>query len=180
MGTELLSSETVFEGKVFDVRVDDVRLPNGHRTRIDLVIHAGAVTFIPLDGEGSIWFVRQYRHATGGHLLELPAGTLEPGEDPAATAARECREEIGMSAGKLEVLGGFYLAPGYSNEYMHVFLATDLKPDALERDADELIEVVKMPVSQIVAQIHSGTIQDAKTLAALHMAQRELGIRANS
>lgn len=177
MGVELLSSEKAFEGKVFDVRIDQVRLANGHETRIDIVEHAGAVTFIPVDDEGEIWFVRQYRHATGRELLELPAGTLEAGEDPATTAARECREEIGMSAGKLEDLGGFFLAPGYSNEYMHVFLATDLQPDALERDADELIEVVKMPFTQAVAQVHAGEILDAKTLAALHLAGKELGPR---
>jgi len=85
MAIELLSSEVVFEGKIFDVQIDQVRLANDHETRIDLVIHSGAVTLIPIGEDGSIWFVRQYRHATGGSLLELPAGTLEPGEDPETT-----------------------------------------------------------------------------------------------
>ncbi len=176
MSIEVLSSEVLFEGKIFDVRVDRVRLANGHKTRIDLVIHSGAVTMIPIGEDGSIWFVRQYRHATGGYLLELPAGTLEQGEDPAITAARECREEIGMAPGRLENLGGFFLAPGYSNEYMHVFLATDLKPDALAPDADEVIEIEKLTVQEVKAHIRDGGFRDAKTLACLQLAETKLGI----
>ncbi len=180
MSIEVLSSEVLFEGKIFDVRVDRVRLANGHKTRIDLVIHSGAVTMIPIGEDGSIWFVRQYRHATGGYLLELPAGTLEQGEDPAITAARECREEIGMAPGRLENLGGFFLAPGYSNEYMHVFLAADLKPDALAPDADEVIEIEKLTVQEVKAHIRDGGFRDAKTLACLHLAETKLGILSKS
>jgi ADP-ribose pyrophosphatase len=180
MAIEIISSEIVFEGKVFDVQIDQVRLANDHEARIDLVIHAGAVTLIPVAEDGSIWFVRQYRHATGGHLLELPAGTLEPGEDPATTAARESREEIGMAPGRLENLGGFYLAPGYSNEYMHVFLATDLKPDALAPDPDEIIEIEKLTPQEVRVQIEDGGFQDAKTLACLQMAETAYGILSKS
>ena len=180
MAIELISSEVAFEGKVFDVRVDQVRLPNGHETRIDIVIHSGTVTLIPRDSDGAIWFVRQYRHATGGYLLELPAGTREQGEDPASTAARECREEIGMAPGRLEDLGGFYLAPGYSNEYMHIFLATDFEPDALARDPDEIIEIEKLTAQEVVAQIRGGGFQDAKTLAAFQLAEAALGIFTQS
>ncbi len=180
MAIEVLSSEVVFEGKVFDVQIDQVRLANDHEARIDLVIHSGAVTLIPIGEDGSIWFVRQYRHATGGHLLELPAGTLEPGEDPASTAARESREEIGMAPGQLDHLGGFYLAPGYSNEYMHVFLATDLQPDALAPDPDELIEVEKLTPQKVRTQIKDGGFQDAKTLACLQLAEAMRGILSKS
>ncbi len=180
MAIEVLSSEVVFEGKVFDVRIDRVRLANEHETRIDLVIHSGAVTLIPIGEDGSIWFVRQYRHATGGNLLELPAGTLEQGEDPASAAARECREEIGMAPGRLNNLGGFYLAPGYSNEYMYVFSATDLKPDPLSPDPDEVIEIEKLTVQEVMAQVKSGGFQDAKTLACLQLAESALGILSKS
>jgi len=180
MAIELVSSEVAFEGKVFDVRVDHVRLADGHETRIDLVIHSGAVTLIPVDEDGAIWFVRQYRHATDGYLLELPAGTLEPGEDPVSTAARESREEIGMAPGRLEDLGGFYLAPGYSNEYMYVFLAMDLEPDALAPDPGEIIEIEKLTAQEVVAQIRGGGFQDAKTLAALQLAETALGILSQS
>lgn len=180
MAIELVSSKVAFEGKVFDVRVDQVRLADGHETRIDLVIHSGAVTLIPVGEDGAIWFVRQYRHATGGYLLELPAGTLEPGEDPVSTAAREAREEIGMAPGRLEDLGGFYLAPGYSNEYMYVFLAMDLEPDALAPDPGEIIEIEKLTAQEVVAQIRGGGFQDAKTLAALQLAETALGILSQS
>lgn len=180
MAFELVSSEVVFEGKVFDVRVDRVRFPDGHETRLDIVVHSGAVTLIPRDQDGAIWFVRQYRHAAGGHLLELPAGTLEPGEDPATAAARECREEIGMAPGRLDDLGGFYLAPGYSSEYMHVFLATDLKPDPLAPDPDEILEIQKLAEQEVVDQIRGGGFQDAKTLAALQLAGKGVGIVSRS
>ncbi|MEE9216589.1 MAG: NUDIX hydrolase [Anaerolineales bacterium] len=180
MAIEVLSSEVVFEGKVFDVRIDRVRLANDYETRIDLVIHPGAVTFIPIGKDGLIWFVRQYRHATGSHLLELPAGTLEQGEEPATTAARECREEIGMVPGQLDNLGGFYLAPGYSNEYMHVFAATDLKPDALVPDPDEVIEIEKLTAQEVMAHVKDGEFQDAKTLACLQLAELKLGIFSKS
>jgi ADP-ribose pyrophosphatase len=180
MGFEVLSSELAFQGKVFDVRVDQVRLEESHEFRVDVVVHADAVTFIPIDQDGAIWFVRQYRHATGIHLLELPAGTLEQGEDPARTAARECREEIGMAPGHLEALGGFYLAPGYSNEYMHVFMATDLTPDALARDPDEIIEIKKLGANDVVSLMREGGFQDAKTLAALQMADSIRGILSQS
>ncbi|MFQ5944314.1 MAG: NUDIX hydrolase [Anaerolineales bacterium] len=180
MAIEVLSSEIVFEGKVFDVRVDQVRLAGDRETRIDIVIHSGAVTFIPIDQDGTIWFVRQYRHATGDYLLELPAGTLEPGEDPALTAARESREEIGMAPSHMKAIGGFYLAPGYSNEYMHVFIATGLEPDARMPDPDEIIEIEKLSVPEVVGQLHSGGFQDAKTLAALQLADSTLGILSQS
>jgi len=176
MAFDLVSSEVVFEGKVFDVRIDQVRFPDGHETRLDLVVHSGAVALIPRDEDGAIWFVRQYRHAASGHLLELPAGTLEPGEEPASAAARECREEIGMAPSRLEDLGGFYLAPGYSSEYMHVFLATDLKADPLAPDPDEILEIQKLSQQEVVAQIRGGGFQDAKTLAALQLAGIGLGI----
>jgi len=180
MAIEVLSSEVVFEGKIFDVQIDQVRLANDHETRIDLVIHSGAVTLIPVGEDGSIWFVRQYRHATGSHLLELPAGTLDPGEDPASAAARESREEIGMAAGQLDNLGGFYLAPGYSNEYMQVFLATDLRPDALAPDVDEVIEIEKLTPQEVTTQIMGGGFQDAKTLACLQLAETMRGILSKS
>ncbi len=180
MAIEVLSSKVVFEGKIFDVQIDQVRLANDHETRIDLVIHSGAVTLIPVGNDGSIWFVRQYRHATGGHLLELPAGTLEPGEDPASTAVRESREEIGMAPGQIDHLGGFYLAPGYSNEYMNVYLATDLQPDALAPDPDELIEIEKLSPQEVRTLITDGGFQDAKTLACLHLADTMHGILSKS
>ena len=120
-----------------------------------------------MDEQGNLLFVRQYRPAAGKELLELPAGTLDEGEAPEACARREVREEAGMAAGQLEALGGFYLAPGYSTEYMHVYLATELRPDPLEADADEFLSVELISLGAALKMARSGEILDAKSLAAL-------------
>lgn len=175
MAFEVISSETVFKGRVFDVRQDQVSLPDGRTARLDVVAHAGAVTLVPLDDAGQIWFIRQYRHPAGRVLLELPAGVMEAGEAPEVTAGREVREEIGMAAAKLELLGEFFLAPGYSTEYMYVYLATGLREDPLQADEDELIEIEKIPAARALEMAAQGEIQDAKSLAALLLARRFFG-----
>jgi len=169
MAFETVQTETIYQGRAFQVRKDLVRLPDGVVTQLDIVQHVGAVTVIPLDDEDRVWFVRQYRHATGKHLLELPAGTIEPGELPEVCAAREIREEVGMRAGKLHKLGEFFLAPGYSTEYMHVFLATDLVPDPLPGDQDEFLSIERIPLSALDQSVRSGAIQDGKTLAGIYL-----------
>jgi len=167
---ELIRSERVFQGRAFAVRVDQLRRPDGEISRIDLVEHVGAVALLPLGQDGLIWLVRQYRHPAGKRLLELPAGTLEPGEPPEECARRECREEIGMAPGRLERLGGFYLAPGYSTEYLHVFLAADLQPSPLPGDEDEQLEIERLGLVQVLQRMRRGEIEDAKSLAALLLA----------
>ena len=171
MKYQTLQSEPVYQGKAFRVRRDQVRLPDDKLTRLDIVEHIGAVTILPLDADGRIWFVRQYRHAAAQELLELPAGTLEPGEPPEACARREIREETGLAAGELRKLGEFFLAPGYSTEYMHVFLGTDLHPDPLPGDQDEFLSVEAHLAGEVFEMITRGEIQDAKTLAALLLAR---------
>lgn len=180
MPLETLKSETVYHGKAFAVRRELIRLPNGNETWLDIVDHPGAVTLVPVDPQGRVYFVRQYRHPIGGEILELPAGTLDPGEEPEACALREVREEIGMSASRLEKLGEFFLAPGYSTEYMHIFLATGLKPSPLPGDEDEIIQVVSLAPARAFELIAEGQIRDAKTLAALYLAQPHLGNAAGS
>lgn len=170
MEFKTLKSETVYEGKAFDVRREQLLLPDGKTTWFDIVIHPGAVTLIPIDAIGRILFVRQYRHAVGKELLELPAGTLNVGEEPAACALREVREETGMSAGKLEKVGEFYLVPGYSTEYMHLYLASDLQVDPLPGDEDEFITVEAIHLEDLPELISQGALQDAKSLAALSLA----------
>jgi ADP-ribose pyrophosphatase len=171
MEFKTLKSENVYEGKAFDVRREQLLLPDGKTTWFDIVVHPGAVTLIPIDTLGRILFVRQYRHAVGKELLELPAGTLNVGEEPAACALREVREEIGMSAGKLEKVGEFYLVPGYSTEYMHLYLASDLQVDPLPGDEDEFITVEAIPLDALPDLISQGVLQDAKSLAALSLAE---------
>lgn len=173
---ETITSSHVYKGRAFDVRSDRVRLPNGAETTLDIVEHSGAVTIVPIDEQNRLWFVRQYRHAAGLILLEFPAGTLEAEEDPAYCAAREIREEIGMAASQLEKIGSFYLAPGYSSEFMHVYLARGLSPSPLQGDADEFLQVETIPLHKVIEMARHGKIQDGKTLAALFLALPHLNI----
>lgn len=174
MKFETLRSEDLYQGRVFSVHQDLVRLPDGRTTRLDIVEHGGAVTILPVDEEGQIWFVRQYRHPAGTEILELPAGTLEDGEDPLACAQREIQEEIGMRAGQFQKIGEFFLAPGYSTEFMHVYLATSLSPSPMPADADEFLHTEKYPITQVYQMAQTGEIRDAKTLAALLLATTTL------
>lgn len=174
MSFELIHSETLMKGRAFTIRRDTMKTPDGRETKFDIVEHGGSVIIIPIDDDGNLLFVRQYRHAAGMDLLELPAGTRDGDEPFDQCAAREVREETGMEAGTLTYVGSFYLAPGYSTEYMGVFLATDLKPNPLEADADEFLSVEKIPVKQALQMAEHGDMPDAKTLAALLMAKSTL------
>ncbi len=174
MAFETQESELIYTGKAFNVRRDQVRLPAGNTTSIEVVVHPGAVTLIPIDSQDRILFVRQYRHAVGQELLELPAGTLDEGENPENCALREVREETGMSAANLEKIGEFYLVPGYSTEYMHIYLATNLKSDPLPGDEDEFITVEAVALETVPELVAQGVLQDAKSLAALFLAEPHL------
>jgi ADP-ribose pyrophosphatase len=171
MPFELLRSETLLKGRAFLIRRDHLKTPDGGETKLDIIEHGGSVVIVPLDKDGNLLFVRQYRHAAGLDLLELPAGTLEKGEDPAVCAAREIREETGFAADKIEKIGDFYLAPGYSTEFMHVYLAQDLRHDPLEADADEFLSVESIPCAEAIQMAVEGKIPDAKSLAALLLAK---------
>jgi len=149
------------------VRVDEVEMPSGRRSTREVVEHHDAVVVVPLDGEGGVYLVRQFRLAVGKHLLELPAGGIEPGEAPEACVARELREEIGMRPGKVERLGGFYSAPGFTNEYLYLFVARDLHPDRLPAEDAEVIDVVRVSLKEIPRLIASGEIEDSKSIAGL-------------
>lgn len=174
MPFEFIKSEPVFQGRAFKIRRDSLKTPDGRETKYEIVEHNGSVIIIPIDEQGNLLFVRQYRHAAGMDLLELPAGTREGDEPHEVCAAREIREETGMAAGKLERIGNFYLAPGYSTEYMAVFLATELTHNPLEADADEFLELEKIPINQAIAMAEKGEMPDAKTLAALFLARAYL------
>jgi len=171
MDFKVIDSQLVYQGRAFNVRRDQVALPDGSSAWWDIVEHVDSIMVIPVDGEGRIWFVRQYRHPATQEVLEMPAGVLESGESPEACASREIREEIGMTAGKLQKIGEFFLAAGYSSEYMHVYLATDLRPDPLEADADEFLSVEKITAADAYHLAETNQIHDSKTLAGLLLAQ---------
>jgi ADP-ribose pyrophosphatase len=175
MPFELLKSESIFQGRAFNIRRDTLKTPDGGETKLDIVEHGGSVVIIPVDADGNLLFVRQYRHAAGLDLLELPAGTRDGDEPHDECAAREIREETGMEAGTLQRIGDFYLAPGYSTEFMAVFLATDLRHNPLDADDDEFLQVEKIPVKEAIEMAERGKMPDAKSLAALLLARPHLG-----
>lgn len=176
MSFELIKSEQLFQGRVFKIRRDTLKTPDGGETKLDIVEHGGSVIIIPVDNDGNLLFIRQYRHAAGMSLLELPAGTRDGNEPFEECAAREIREETGMEAGTLKKVGEFYLAPGYSTEFMGVFLATDLKHNPLDADEDEFLELEKIPVKEALAMAERGEMPDAKSLAALLLARPYLNL----
>jgi ADP-ribose pyrophosphatase len=164
---ETLSSRRLYEGAVVKLRLDCVRLPSGRETLREVVEHNGAVTVVAVDREGRVLLVRQHRHPVGRPLLELPAGTLDRGEEPEACAARELEEETGFRAGRLERLGGFFVAPGYCTEYIQAYLATELEPGRAGGDEDEEMQVLALPLAEVLRLVDSGGLEDAKSLAAL-------------
>ena len=170
----LLRSERLYEGHVINLRVDHVRLPDGLTVEREIVEHGGAVAIVPLDDEGHVYLVRQYRPAVGRNLLEIPAGGLKPGEEPVHCAERELQEEAGLFPGKLEPLGAFYPVPGYSSERIHLFLARELRPASLPGDADESITVERVSLAEVLERIDEGAIEDGKTIAGVLRVARHL------
>ena len=171
MSLEIIQSTSVYKGRAFDVRTDEVRREDGGIMYLDVVEHQNSVTILPLDEYGNIWFVKQYRHPAGDYLLELPAGVIEVNETPEACAAREIREEIGMASNRLEQIGSFYLAPGYTTEYMYVFLARDLFANPLQADEDEFITIQKFPAPAAMRMAQDGEFKDVKSMGALLLAR---------
>ena len=170
-----LASETAYRGTLVSVKVDTVKLPDGSEITREIVSHPFSVCIVPVDADGNVLLVRQYRKAVESFLLEAPAGKMESGEDPEATALRELQEEVGHRAGKLEPLGSFFVAPGWCTQTIHAYLARDLTPARLDADEDEFIEVVRRPLSEISEMIADGSIRDAKSVASLLLAMRVLG-----
>lgn len=158
----------IYRGRIVHLTVEDVTLPNGHQTPLEIVRHPGAAAIATFDANGDVTLLRQYRHAAGGWLWEVPAGKLDPGEAPETCAARELREEAGLIAGHLEHLGSIVTCPGFCDETIHLYLATDLTSVPPELGADEVIDTVEtVPLHRALEMVRSGEIRDAKTIAAL-------------
>ncbi len=173
MDEATLSSERIYEGKVVNLRVDSVRMADGREAKREVIEHHGAVAIVPVDPAGNIVLVRQYRRPAGAELLELPAGTLEDGEEPDQAVQRELQEETGFRAERIRRLAGFWVAPGYTTEFIHVFLAEGLIESHLDPDEDEAIEVEVHSLAASLAMIDSGQICDAKTIIGLLAVARE-------
>lgn len=166
----ILDRDQIFQGHAFNLEKVHLRLPDGRERYYDLVDHVDAVTILPVDDDGMVSFVRQFRVGAEKELLELPAGVMDQGEDPLTTARRELREETGSDAANLERLGGFYMAAGYSSEYMHVFLATGLSDAPLSQDEDEFLSLEKIDLREVFDLIRTGKIEDGKTISTFFYA----------
>jgi ADP-ribose pyrophosphatase len=175
MEERTVNSRRVFDGRLISVRVDEVELADGRRTRREIVEHPGAVVIAAWDGE-RLATVRQWRHPAGAELLELPAGTLDPGETPLATAARELAEECGLAAGSWLEGPRFYSAPGFCTELLHSFVATDLVEAPRIADADEELETGWLTLPEALAAIDEGRVVDAKSIALIGWLARRLPV----
>ncbi len=170
----VVATRRIHEGRIVNLRVDTVVLPDGRTAQREIVEHSGAIAAVAVDADGRVLMVRQFRLAAGKPLLEVPAGGMEAGEDPAECAARECAEEIGRVPGRLTALFSAWVAPGYATEIIHCFLAEDLKHESKPGDADEFVEVVPATWAEIDVWIAEGSIQDMKSIAALSVARAVL------
>lgn len=172
---ELISSEEIYRGRIFDVSVDTVR-EGGQTYKREIVHHPGSAAIVAVFDDMTVALVRQYRHAVVRYLLEIPAGTLASPERPEEGAARELEEELGVIAARLEKLSEFFVSPGFVEEKMWVYLATDLTETAQRLEEDEMIEVVRVPFTRALEMAASGEIEDAKTIIGLTMAAARLGL----
>lgn len=164
-----------YSSPLFSVKKFDAILPDGKEKVFEMIDIQNAVTILPIDEEGNIYFVEQFRIGAGRALLELPAGKIEAGEDPFVCARRELREETGMDAHEILPLGNFFMTPGYANEFMYCYIARELFSSPLNPDADEFIHIKKLPLVSLASMIKEGKIEDGKTLAILYLAKDLLG-----
>ncbi|MEW6698607.1 MAG: NUDIX hydrolase [Bacillota bacterium] len=162
-----LSSKRIYEGKILNLRVDQVLLPNGKESGREVVEFSQAVTIVAVTGDQKVLLVTQYRYPVAEVLLEAPAGKMDPQENPLACARRELQEETGYTAGSLEKICEFYTTPGFTNELMHVYLAQNLTPGEQNPDEDEFVQVEAIPLQDAIAMIYNGKIRDGKTIAGL-------------
>jgi len=162
-----MQSKNIYTGKIITLNIDTVTLPNGVTIDLEMVRHPGAAAIVPLKDDGTVVLIRQFRHAAGGFIYEVPAGKLHSGEDPMACAARELEEEIGYRAGTLELLSSIFTAPGFTDEVIHIYKATDMTTGQQQLDRDEVLEVIEMPLQEAIDKIRTGMIRDAKTMVGL-------------
>lgn len=166
----MTATRQIYKGRILDVRIEEVRLPNHVTVSLEMIRHPGAAAIVALDDRDSVTLVRQFRHAAGGFIWEIPAGKLDAGEEPLQCARRELREEAGLAANELTQLGSILTTPGFCDERIHIFLARGLTPAPAQLDHDEVLSAHRVPLPHAVEMIRSGEIQDAKTIAGLHLA----------
>jgi ADP-ribose pyrophosphatase len=159
--------KSIYKGRVVNLSLETVTLPNGNTVELEIIHHPGAAAIVPMKDDKTVLLIRQYRHAIGGYILEIPAGKLDPGEDPRECAARELEEEIGLRASSLEPVLTFCTTPGFTDEVIYIFKATGLSPGAQHLGHDEVLEVIELALESAIVQIQDGTIRDGKTIIGL-------------
>ena len=159
--------KSIYKGKIIDLSVETVTLPNGATADLEIITHPGAAAVVPMKDDRTVVMVRQYRHAVGSFIYEIPAGKLHPGEDPRDCAVREVEEETGYKVGRLEPILSFFTTPGFTNEIIHIFVGRELSPGTQNLGADEVLEIIEMPLAQAMDLIQDGVIKDAKTIIGL-------------
>jgi len=163
-------TKTIYKGRVLDLTLEEARLPNGQVVNLEMIRHPGAAAVVPVREDGRVVMIRQYRHAAGGTIYEIPAGRLDGGEAPIDCAKRELREEAGCEAARWVKLGAIFTTPGFTDEKIHLFLAEDLTPVPQDLEKDEVIEVVEHPLAELTGMIARGMVIDGKTICALMLA----------
>jgi ADP-ribose pyrophosphatase len=176
MHEKITHTEPIYSGRVVKLVVHDVELPDGKPSKRELIQHPGAVAIVALDPDQNVLLVRQYRIAADRVLVEIPAGTLNPGEDPETCAVRELQEETGYRPGQIEKIGGIFVAPGYTTEFIHLYMASDLSESRLAHDDDEFLEADRVPLAEALKLIERGDIIDGKSISALLLVARRLGV----
>ena len=167
----------IYQGKIIDLSVETVTLPNGATAELELITHPGASAVVPLKDNQTVVMVRQYRHAVGGYIYEIPAGKLHFGEDPRDCAMREVEEEIGYKIGNLEPLLSFFTTPGFTDEIIHIFLGKNLTLGTQNLGEDEVLEIIEMPLAKTIELIKDGSIKDGKTIIGLQAAYLKLLVK---
>lgn len=160
-------TRNLYTGKVITLNVDTVQLPNGVTVDLETIRHPGAAAVVPVKDDGTVVLIRQFRHAAGGFIYEIPAGKLASGEDPLHCASRELEEEVGYRASTFELLSSIFTAPGFADEVIHIYKATGLTKGRQHLDRDEVLDVIEMPLSEAITKIEDGTIRDGKTIVGL-------------
>jgi ADP-ribose pyrophosphatase len=170
-------TKNIYNGRVITLNIDTVTLPNGLTIDLEMVRHPGAAAVVPLKDDGTVILIRQFRHAAGGFIFEIPAGKLHPGEDPKVCAVRELEEEVGYRTDKLELLSSIFTAPGFTDEVIHIYKATGLTTGRQQLDRDEILEVIEMPLPEAIRMIETGAIRDAKSIVGLQAVYLRNSIR---
>ena len=161
---------SIYKGRVIDLNLEEAHLPNGKTVQLEMVRHPGASAVVPMRDDGRVVMIRQYRHAAGGMIYEIPAGRLDPGEDPLDCAKRELAEEAGQLAAQWDRLGAVFTTPGFTDEKIYLFLARKLTAVAQALEHDEVIEVVEVPLQEVITMIRQGEVIDGKTICGLMLA----------